>query len=183
MVVRTRRSRSPQSPQRSRLQGKSEGHRYREGRTDPHALEQRRNHVSRCFHVRLRERRRVVDAVADHRDDVALTLQPGDRADLMTQAIPKSRSRKVNGYVKAVVALEAVRMRRENRYDRFVRPMDRKRDQLAVEVATRLRALNGGQQAAAQRLLAMARLDGLIADRDLAATVDRKAGPGAETSA
>jgi ABC-type uncharacterized transport system ATPase component len=36
-----------------------------------------------------------------------------------------------------------------------VRQLDRKRDALTVEVATRLRALSGGQRAAAQRLLAM----------------------------
>jgi len=36
-----------------------------------------------------------------------------------------------------------------------VRPLDRPRDALTVEVATRLRALSGGQRAAAQRLLAM----------------------------
>ena len=62
----------------------------------------------------------------------------------MTQAIPKSRSRKVNGYVKAILALEAVRRKREDRYDRFVRPLDRKRDELAAEVATRVKALSGG---------------------------------------
>jgi hypothetical protein len=33
--------------------------------------------------------------------------------------------------------------------------LDRKRDALTVEVATRLRALSGGQRAAGQRLLAM----------------------------
>ena len=73
----------------------------------------------------------------------------------MMQTIPKSTSRKVNGYIKAVVALEAARRKREERYDRFVRPLDRKRDELAAEVATRLRALSGGQLAAAQRLLAV----------------------------
>ena len=71
----------------------------------------------------------------------------------MIQAIPKSRSRKVNGYVRAMLALEAVRRKREERYDRFIRPLDRKRDQLGAEVAARLRALSGGQHAAAQRLL------------------------------
>jgi hypothetical protein len=73
----------------------------------------------------------------------------------MMQVIPRSGSRKVNGYVKAVLALEAVRRKREDRYARVVRPLDRRRDQLAVEIATRLRALSGGQLAAAQRLLAM----------------------------
>jgi hypothetical protein len=69
--------------------------------------------------------------------------------------IPRSRSRKVNGYVKAVLALEAVRRKWEARYERVVRPLDRKRDARTVEVATRLLALSGGQRAAAQRLLAM----------------------------
>jgi hypothetical protein len=55
----------------------------------------------------------------------------------------------VNGYVKAALALEAVRRKREARYERVVRPLDRKRDALAAEVATRLRALSGGQLAAA----------------------------------
>ena len=40
----------------------------------------------------------------------------------MTPVVSKSRSRKVNGYVKAVVALEAVRRKREERYERVVRP-------------------------------------------------------------
>jgi len=71
----------------------------------------------------------------------------------MEQVIVRSRSRKVNGYVKAVLALDAVRRKREDRYDRFVRRLDRKRDELAAEVAERARALNGGQQAAAQRIL------------------------------
>ena len=73
----------------------------------------------------------------------------------MMPVIPRSGSRKVNGYVKAVLALEAVRRKREARYERVVRPLDRKRDALTVEVATRLRALSGGQRAAAQRLLAL----------------------------
>jgi hypothetical protein len=74
---------------------------------------------------------------------------------LIAQGMPRSSSRKVNGYVRAVLALEAVRKKREARYDRVVRPLDRRRDALAVEVAMRLRALSGGQLAAAQRLLAM----------------------------
>jgi hypothetical protein len=69
--------------------------------------------------------------------------------------IQRSGSRKVNGYVKAVVAFETVRRKREDRYERVVRPLDRKRDALAAELATRLRALSRGQLAAAQRLLAM----------------------------
>jgi hypothetical protein len=73
----------------------------------------------------------------------------------MRPVIPRSGSRKVNGYVKAVLALDAVRRKREARYERAVRPLDRKRDALTVEVAMRLRALSGGQLAAAQRLLAM----------------------------
>jgi hypothetical protein len=71
----------------------------------------------------------------------------------MTRTIPRSKSRKVNGYVKAVLALEAVRKKREERYDRFLRPLDRKRDLLAVEVAAREKALSGGQQAEARRIL------------------------------
>ena len=50
----------------------------------------------------------------------------------MTPVIPRSGSRKVNGYVKAVLALEAVRRKREARYERVVRPLDRKRDALAA---------------------------------------------------
>ena len=73
----------------------------------------------------------------------------------MMPVIPRSGSRKVNGYVKAVLALDAVRRKREDRYARVVRPLDRRRDELAAEVAMRLRALSGGQLAAAQRLLAL----------------------------
>ena len=73
----------------------------------------------------------------------------------MMPVIPRSGSRKVNGYVKAVLALEAVCRKREDRYARVVRPLDRRRDALAAEGAMRLRALSGGQHAAAQRLLAM----------------------------
>jgi len=69
------------------------------------------------------------------------------------QADPKSKSRKVNGYVKAVRALQAVRRRRQERYDRFVRPLDRKRDALVAETAVRMRALSGGQHAEALRIL------------------------------
>ena len=68
---------------------------------------------------------------------------------------PEIGKSQVNGCVKAVPALEAVRRKREARYERVVRPLDRRRDALTVEVATRLRALSGGQRAAAQRLLAM----------------------------
>lgn len=62
----------------------------------------------------------------------------------MMQTVPKSRSRKVNSYVRAVRALDAIRRKRE---ERFVRPFDLNRDALAAEVATRLRALTGGQHA------------------------------------
>ena len=72
----------------------------------------------------------------------------------MVQAVTRSRSRKVNGYVKAVLALDAVRRKREDRYDRFVRPLDRKRDALAAQVAVRAGALSGGQLAEARRMLA-----------------------------
>jgi hypothetical protein len=79
----------------------------------------------------------------------------GVAMDAMIRVIPKVGSRQVTGYVKAVLTLEAVRRRREDRYERVVRPLDRRRDALAAEVATRRRALSGGQIAAAQRLLAM----------------------------
>src|SRR5262245_38698937 len=72
----------------------------------------------------------------------------------MTESVPRSVSRKVNGYVRTVLALERVRSQREAQYERFIRPLDRKRDSLAAEVASRLRALTGGQYAEAQRLLA-----------------------------
>ena len=73
----------------------------------------------------------------------------------MMLVIPRSGSRKVYGYVKAVLALEAVHKKREARYDRDVRPLDRRRAALAAEVAMRLRAPSSGQLAAAQRLLAL----------------------------
>jgi hypothetical protein len=78
----------------------------------------------------------------------------GEEVSEMTPVIPKSKSRKVNGYVKAVLALEAVRRKREERHDRYVRPLERKRDLLAAEVAAREGALSGGQQAEARRILA-----------------------------
>ena len=71
----------------------------------------------------------------------------------MRQVIPKSGSRKVNGYVKAMLALEAVRRKRDARYDRFVRALDQKRDRLAVEVETRWRVLTGGQLSEARWIL------------------------------
>ncbi len=71
----------------------------------------------------------------------------------MTTVMLRSRSRKVNGYIKAVLALEAVQKKREERYDRFIRPLDRKRDQLAAEVDRRLRALVGTQLGEARRIL------------------------------
>ena len=52
---------------------------------------------------------------------------------VMRHVVPRSVSTKVNGYVKAVLALEAVRTKREDRYARVVRPLDRRRDQLAAE--------------------------------------------------
>jgi hypothetical protein len=81
--------------------------------------------------------------------------RPGEgdeRDDARDPEIGKSQGER---NVKAVLALEAVRRKREARYERVVRPLDRKRDALTFEVATRLRALSGGQRAAAQRLLAM----------------------------
>jgi hypothetical protein len=83
----------------------------------------------------------------------------------MTQTISRSKSRKVNGYVKAVLALEAVRRKREERYDRFVRPLDRRHDVLAAEVAAREKALSGGQQAEARRILASMAMTTSVADR------------------
>ena len=72
----------------------------------------------------------------------------------MTPAIAsKVKSRKVVGYVKAVLARDAVERKRAARYDRHVRPLDAKRDMLRAEVALRARALNGGQTAQAQRRL------------------------------
>jgi hypothetical protein len=73
----------------------------------------------------------------------------------MTEVMPRSRSRTVNGYVRAMLALDAGRKKRAERYDRVIRPLDRKRDELTAEVAGRLRALNGGQHVEAQRLLAI----------------------------
>lgn len=40
----------------------------------------------------------------------------------------------MNGFVKTVLALEAVRRKREDRYDRFVRPLDQKRDRVTFTV-------------------------------------------------
>jgi hypothetical protein len=62
----------------------------------------------------------------------------------MIQTVPKSRSRKVNVYVRAVRALDAIRRKREEQDDRFVRPFDLKLDALAAEVGTRVRARSGG---------------------------------------
>ena len=72
---------------------------------------------------------------------------------MTAREVPKSVSRKVNRYVKAVLRLEEVRRKREERYDRNVRPLDRKRDVLAAEVDRRMRALIGTQQAEARRIL------------------------------
>ena len=49
--------------------------------------------------------------------------------------------------MKAVLALEAVRRKREDRYACVMRLLDRRRDALAAEFATRPRALSGGQLA------------------------------------
>ena len=67
------------------------------------------------------------------------------------------RVNQVNGHVKAMLALEAVRRKREEHYDRYLRPLDRKRDTVAVEIATRERTLSGGQQAEARRILGVIR--------------------------
>jgi hypothetical protein len=42
----------------------------------------------------------------------------------LCEAIPKSRSRKVNGYVKCVLALEAIQQRRAARFKRYIRGRD-----------------------------------------------------------
>jgi hypothetical protein len=42
----------------------------------------------------------------------------------MMPVIARSGSRKVNGYLKAVLALEAVRRKRDDWYERVVRPLD-----------------------------------------------------------
>jgi hypothetical protein len=83
----------------------------------------------------------------------------------MTQAVSKSRSRKANGCLKAILVLETARRRRQERYDRFVRPLDRKRDALEAEVAARMRGLSGGQRAEARRIL-----------REMAGATSRKGG-------
>lgn len=49
----------------------------------------------------------------------------------------KPKSRKVIGYVKAVLALEVVQKKRTERYERYVRPLDVKGDALAVATAGR----------------------------------------------
>src|SRR5262245_56671607 len=66
------------------------------------------------------------------------------------QTSPRSRSRKVKGYIKTALALGAARRKREERYERFVHSLDRRRDELVLQVAVRLRALSGGQLAAVQ---------------------------------
>ena len=76
----------------------------------------------------------------------------------MTSVVPKSKNRKVNGYVKAALKLEAVRREREDRYDRYVRPLDRKRELRIAEVGMRFRALTGGQRAQAEGILAAVRI-------------------------
>jgi hypothetical protein len=62
------------------------------------------------------------------------------------------------GTIEAVLALEAVRREREDRYDRHVRPLERKRDQLIARVGTRFRALTDGQQVQAEGILAAIRV-------------------------
>ena len=52
-----------------------------------------------------------------------------------------------------MLRLDEVRRKCEERYDRYVRPLDRKRDGLAAEVDRRMRALIGTQQAEARRIL------------------------------
>ena len=52
-----------------------------------------------------------------------------------------------------MLRLEEVRRKREERYGRYVWPLDQKRNLLAAEVDLRTRALIGTQQAAARRIL------------------------------
>lgn len=56
--------------------------------------------------------------------------------------------------MRTVLALDAARRGREDSYERFVRALNRRRDGLVAEVAARLGALSGGQQAAARWILA-----------------------------
>ena len=75
------------------------------------------------------------------------------KREALIEPIRKSKSRKVNGYIRRALALDAIQRRRAERYDRYIRPLDAKRDALIAEVATRARALSGRQAAQAQRLL------------------------------
>jgi len=52
--------------------------------------------------------------------------------------------------VKDMLALEAVQGKRQERYERYVRLLDRKRNVLFAEVDRRMRSLIGTQQAAAK---------------------------------
>lgn len=52
--------------------------------------------------------------------------------------------------MKDMLALEAVQGKRQERYERYVRLLDRKRNVLFAEVDRRMRALIGTQQAAAK---------------------------------
>jgi hypothetical protein len=75
------------------------------------------------------------------------------KGSLMLPAIPKSRSRKVNSHVKRVLALEAIRKRRAERYERYVRPLDVRCNALMADAGTRALTLSGGQAAKARRIL------------------------------
>ena len=52
--------------------------------------------------------------------------------------------------MKAVLRLGEIRRKREERYEQYMRPLDRKRDVLAADVDLRMRALIGTQQAEAK---------------------------------
>ena len=91
--------------------------------------------------------------------------------------MPKSKSRKVNGYVKAVVALEAVTKKRDERYERYVRALDVRRDRLAAEVAALRRALTGGQSAEAGWILGARTTIATIKDGGVRYAVSRPASP------
>jgi hypothetical protein len=77
----------------------------------------------------------------------------------------------VNGYVKALLALEAMRKKRDQRYDRYVRALDQKRDGLAGEVETRKRALTGGQLSEARWILGAVNESNIFRDQVLSPCV------------
>jgi PD-(D/E)XK nuclease superfamily len=75
--------------------------------------------------------------------------EPGKEMNATRHLLPRSGSRKVNGYVKAVLALEAVRRSARTGTRASCARSTCRRDELAAEVATRRQALSGGPLAAA----------------------------------